>query len=92
MPTIDEMKAAVTAYAAAHTAGDIDGVVAVFDPQAVLADPVDQPAIVGHDAIREFFAGTDVKSNFLCNLGYGDPTRLHPRLPRFSFEEMARIL
>ena len=33
MPTTDEMKAAVTAYAAAHTAGDIDGVVAVFDPQ-----------------------------------------------------------
>ncbi len=58
MPTTDEMKAAVTAYAAAHTAGDIDGIVAVFDPQAVVADPVDQPAFVGHDAIREFFTGT----------------------------------
>ncbi|MDQ2677862.1 MAG: nuclear transport factor 2 family protein [Actinomycetota bacterium] len=58
MPTTDEMKAAVTAYAAAYSAGDIDGIVAVFDPQAVVADPVDQPAFVGHDAIREFFTGT----------------------------------
>jgi 3-hydroxypropanoate dehydrogenase len=41
---------------------------------------------------REFFAGTDVKSNFLCNLGYGDPPRLRPRGPRFAFEEMATII
>src|SRR5271170_7605748 len=34
-----------------------------------------------------FFAGTTVKSNFLCNLGHGDATKLHPRAPRLSFEE-----
>lgn len=39
-----------------------------------------------------FFAGTDVKSNFLCNLGYGDPAGLFPRSPRFAFDEMAKIL
>lgn len=38
-----------------------------------------------------FFAGTQVKSNFLVNLGYGDPAGLYPRGPRFSFDEMARI-
>ncbi|WP_442965029.1 malonic semialdehyde reductase [Pseudomonas sp. JH-2] len=36
---------------------------------------------------REFFAGTSIRSNFLCNLGYGDDSRLYPRLPRLSFEE-----
>jgi 3-hydroxypropanoate dehydrogenase len=41
---------------------------------------------------REFFAGTDIRSNFLCNLGHGDPSALRPRSPRFSFEDMARIL
>jgi 3-hydroxypropanoate dehydrogenase len=41
---------------------------------------------------RAFFAGTNIKSNFLCNLGYGDPGGLQPRSPRFSFDEMARIL
>ncbi|MCB1484615.1 MAG: malonic semialdehyde reductase [Hyphomicrobiaceae bacterium] len=39
-----------------------------------------------------FFAGTEVKSNFLCNLGYGDPSALRPRSPRFSFDEMASIV
>lgn len=41
---------------------------------------------------KEFFAGTPIKSNFLCNLGYGDPSALFPRSPRFSFAEMARIV
>ena len=40
----------------------------------------------------EFFAGTNVKSNFLCNLGYGDASALFPRSPRFDFDEMAQIL
>jgi 3-hydroxypropanoate dehydrogenase len=40
---------------------------------------------------RDFFAGTDIKSNFLCSLGYGDPAGLFPRSPRLTFEEMAKI-
>jgi 3-hydroxypropanoate dehydrogenase len=40
----------------------------------------------------EFFAGTAVKSNFLINIGYGDPAKLFPRSPRLSFEEIARIV
>lgn len=38
-----------------------------------------------------FFAGTTVKSNFLCNLGYGDGSKLFPRSPRLAFEEACRI-
>jgi 3-hydroxypropanoate dehydrogenase len=38
-----------------------------------------------------FFAGTTVKSNFLCNLGHGDASKLHPRSPRLTFEEACRI-
>ena len=38
-----------------------------------------------------FFAGTAIKSNFLVNLGYGDPAGLFPRSPRLSFDEAARI-
>ena len=38
-----------------------------------------------------FFAGTTVKSNFLCNLGYGDVSKLHPRSPRLSFDEACRF-
>ncbi len=39
-----------------------------------------------------FFAGTRVKSNFLCSLGYGDPKGLFPRSPRFEFDEACKIL
>lgn len=40
----------------------------------------------------EFFAGTAVKSNFLCALGQGDPGRLFPRSPRLSFAEACTVL
>lgn len=38
-----------------------------------------------------FFAGTPIRSNFLCNLGYGDPSALYPRNRRLSFDEACRI-
>lgn len=39
----------------------------------------------------EFFPGGTVKSNFICALGYGDKSRLHPRGPRLEFDEACRI-
>ena len=39
-----------------------------------------------------FFAGTTVKSNFLCNLGHGDASKLFPRSPRLSFEEACKVV
>ncbi len=41
---------------------------------------------------ESFFAGTSWKSNFICNLGYGDRSKLYPRSPRLSFEEACRIV
>ncbi|GAB4126488.1 MAG: malonic semialdehyde reductase [Sideroxydans sp.] len=38
-----------------------------------------------------FFAGTSIKSNFLCNLGYATPDGHYPRNPRLSFAEACRI-
>jgi 3-hydroxypropanoate dehydrogenase len=40
---------------------------------------------------QEFFPPT-VKSNFLCNLGYGDPSKLFPRNPRLDFDEACQLL
>ena len=39
-----------------------------------------------------FFKGTSYTSNFLCNLGYGDKTKLYPRSPRFRFEDVCQIV
>ncbi len=41
---------------------------------------------------REFFPDGTVKSNFLCNIGVGDPSKVMGRLPRLSFDEACRIL
>ena len=39
-----------------------------------------------------FWAGTEVKTNFICNLGHGDRSKLFVRNPRLSFEEACRIV
>lgn len=36
-----------------------------------------------------FFAGTNIRSNILVNIGYGDTSKLYPRSPRFACEEIA---
>ena len=41
---------------------------------------------------QAFFAGTTIKSNFLCNLGHGDASKLYPRLPRLGFEEACQLV
>jgi len=40
----------------------------------------------------EFFAGTTIKSNFLCNIGYGTDENLFPRSPRIDFEEACQVM
>lgn len=40
----------------------------------------------------EFFSDSSFKSNFLCNIGYGDVSKLHPRNPRFEFSEVTKVL
>ena len=49
----------------------------------------------GFDAQKindEFFPEGDIKVNFLCNIGYGDPGKVLERLPRLSFHEACQFL
>ena len=41
---------------------------------------------------QEFFPEGHVRTNFLCNLGYGDPGSVHPRLARLAFTEACSLL
>jgi 3-hydroxypropanoate dehydrogenase len=41
---------------------------------------------------REFWGGTQVRTNFLCNLGYGDARQLRPRPPRLGFDEVCEMV
>ena len=51
--------------------------------------------ISGFDAAKvdaAFWAGTTVRTNFICTLGEGDPSRVFARSPRLPFEEACRLL
>jgi 3-hydroxypropanoate dehydrogenase len=41
---------------------------------------------------KEFFPDGKLKANFICNLGYGDRSKLRPRSPRLDFEEACQLL
>jgi nitroreductase len=46
-----------------------------------------------NDAIEKaFFNGTNFKINFICNLGYADGKNEHPRLPRWEFDQICKIV
>ena len=56
---------------------------------------LDVGAMSGFDNAKvdaEFWPDGTIKSNFLCNVGYGDPSKLFPRSPRMSFDEACKIL
>ena len=62
---------------------------------AARACGLDVGALSGFDNAKvdaAFFPEGTVKSNFLCNLGYGDSSKLGPRPPRLPFEEACRII
>ncbi|MHA1164387.1 MAG: malonic semialdehyde reductase [Alphaproteobacteria bacterium] len=62
---------------------------------AARAIGLDAGAMSGFDNAgvdAEFFPESHIESNFLCNLGIGDPAGLFDRSPRFDFDEMAEIL
>jgi 3-hydroxypropanoate dehydrogenase len=50
------------------------------------------PAACARDAAKEVPTTCTIKSNFLCNLGYGDASKLFPRGPRLTFEEACNLL
>lgn len=61
---------------------------------AARAQGLDCGPMSGFDNARVdelFFAGTQVRSNFLINIGYGNPDIIRPREYRFAFDEACRI-
>ncbi len=72
--------------------GTLQGAYFIIAARALGLDTGPMSGFDNRGVDREFFADTSVKSNFLCNLGYGDPEGIFPRSPRFSFEEMAKII
>lgn len=78
-------------HEAAFRNGSLQGAYLILAARALGLDAGPMSGFDNAKVDAAFFAGTAIKSNFLVNLGYGDPAGLFPRLPRLSFDEAARI-
>ncbi|MEG0184627.1 MAG: malonic semialdehyde reductase [Stenotrophomonas sp.] len=78
-------------HEAAFRNGSLQGAYLILAARALGLDAGPMSGFDPAKVDEAFFAGTAIKSNFLVNLGYGDPSGIFPRLPRLSFDEAARI-
>ncbi len=94
-PQADMRKGFVGNPAAAETAafrnGSLQGAYLILAARALGLDCGPMSGFDNAKVDAAFFPGGTVKSNFLCNLGYGDPSKLRPRNPRLEFAEACRI-
>lgn len=80
------------ATATAFRNGSLQGAYLIIAARAL---GLDCGPMSGFDSARvdsAFFPDGRWKSNFLCNLGYGDGAQLMPRNPRLPFEDACRII
>jgi 3-hydroxypropanoate dehydrogenase len=78
--------------ATAFRNGSLQGAYFIIAARALGLDTGPMSGFDNAGVDREFFPGGDVKSNFLCSVGYGDASALMPRSPRLPFDEIARIV
>jgi 3-hydroxypropanoate dehydrogenase len=72
----------------AYRNGTLQGAYFMIAARAVGLDVSAMSGFSNKVVDEEFFAGTSLKSNFLCNIGYADETALFQKLPRFSFDQV----
>jgi 3-hydroxypropanoate dehydrogenase len=76
----------------AYQSGTLQGAYLIIAARAL---GLDCGPMGGFDNARvdaTFFPEGTIKSNFLCNLGYGDPAKLHARAPRLAFDDACHIV
>ena len=71
--------------------GSLQGAYLILAARALGLDAGPMSGFDNAKVDEAFFAGTAIRSNFLVNLGYGDPAGVFTRLPRLSFDEASRI-
>ncbi len=81
-----------TAFTAAFRNGTLQGAYLIMAARALGLDCGPMSGFNNPMVDQLFFAGTAVKSNFICNLGYGDPSGVSPRSPRLEFDEACSIV
>ncbi len=72
--------------------GTLQGAYLILAARAVGLDCGPMSGFDNAKVDAEFFPDGRFRSNFLCNLGHGDPSKVMGRLPRFSFDEVCTLL
>lgn len=72
--------------------GTLQGAYMILAARAVGLDCGPMSGFDNAKVDAEFFSGTTWRSNFICNLGHGDASKLFERSPRFDFDDVCRIL
>ena len=71
--------------------GSLQGAYLILAARALGLDCGPMSGFSNEAVDAEFFADTQIKSNFICSIGYGSDQNLFPRNPRLTFEESGRI-
>jgi 3-hydroxypropanoate dehydrogenase len=85
-------KSAVEIEAAALRNSSLQGGYFIMAARAIGLDCGPMSGFNNASLDKEFFSGTSIKSNFLCNLGFGDETNVRPRAGRLDFDDACKIL
>lgn len=78
-------------YTTAFRNGSLQGAYLILAARALGLDCHPMSGFDNDAVDREFFAGTQVKSNFICSIGYGSGEAMFPRNPRLTFEAASLI-
>jgi len=78
--------------ATAFRNGSLQGAYLIIAARALGLDCGAMSGFDNHKVDEAFFAGTSIRSNFLVNLGHGDPAKVHKRNPRPSFDDVCSIV
>jgi 3-hydroxypropanoate dehydrogenase len=76
----------------AQQSGTLQGAYLIIAARALGLDCGPMGGFDNANVDATFFPDGRVRSNFLCNLGYGDPAKLHPRAPRLAFDDACSIV
>ena len=72
--------------------GTLQGAYLIMAARAVGLDCGPMSGFDNDGVDKAFFPGSATKSNFICSLGYGDPSAVFPRSPRLPFDEACQIV
>jgi len=72
--------------------GTLQGAYLILAARAIGLDAGPMSGFDNAAVDKEFFPDGKTKSNFLCNIGHGDDSKVFPRHPKFSFDEVCKIL